>query len=300
MRRVLITTAALVLIGLCFVLLGSLHWGMSLAQFSTTSTTTQPAQPPKNSREEEEKEITCSAHGPVVARFVKKIEPLFEKGSGIKIRCKDSKLPVLQQVLDKKVDFCCLMRHLTDVEKLRKLNETQIGWEAYALIVNKRNTCEALSQDDLLKIYTGKLTDWSDAGGPHKPVSPIVPDEGTDARDELNRYILKGATLGRNVKPSGSDYLTVETVARSPHAIGIVSLHMVEQSEDVKIVKLDKIAPTDEDVASRKYPLRRPILFITLDKPTDDVKKFFTFCLTPTAQEQMAKCYSPVKLHRPK
>lgn len=53
-------------------------------------------------------------------------------------------------------------RELKDEEK-KALEFTVIARDGIAVIVNKENTCENLTMDQLQKIFTGQLTEWSEA-----------------------------------------------------------------------------------------------------------------------------------------
>ena len=54
-------------------------------------------------------------------------------------------------------------RELKDEEK-KELEFTVIARDGIAVIVNKDNDVEDLSMDQLKDIFTGKLTEWSEAG----------------------------------------------------------------------------------------------------------------------------------------
>ena len=71
-------------------------------------------------------------------------------------------------------------------------------------------------------------------------------------------------------------------LTETPHAIGMTSMTVVEQSErKVKALTLNSVAPTAENVKSGRYFLTRDFLFVIKGEPTPPIKKFLNFVLSP-------------------
>jgi len=281
MKRLVLLTGALTIAVIIAVAVGRTSWRTSLAQSKSRGRKVY---------------IRCSDRGAVVKRFVKKIEPLFKRGTCVRFRYISSRLSVISQVLKKKVHVGVIMRRLTDVEKLKGLVDTQTGWQAYAVIVNARNIAQSLSTEDLRKILIGEIRNWSDVGGKNRTISILLPPEGSQIRRVIDEQILHGNSPTSEVKPSASDCQVIEAVERSSATIGFVAVSSIKSiHKKIAIVTLDGAKPVVADVVARKYPLRAPIMFITLDKPPKVLKNFFNFCLTQTGQKLMARYYFPVK-----
>ena len=59
-------------------------------------------------------------------------------------------------------DIGMASRELEDSEKDAGLTSTAIAMDGIAVIVNKDNKLDDISIDNVKKIYTGEITDWSD------------------------------------------------------------------------------------------------------------------------------------------
>ena len=59
-------------------------------------------------------------------------------------------------------DIGMASRELEDSEKDAGLTSTAIAMDGIAVIVNKDNKLDDISIDNIKKIYTGEITDWSD------------------------------------------------------------------------------------------------------------------------------------------
>ena len=53
-------------------------------------------------------------------------------------------------------------RELKDSEKSQGLTPLRIAMDGIAVIVNKANTVEDLTSDQIKSIFTGETTDWAD------------------------------------------------------------------------------------------------------------------------------------------
>lgn len=69
-----------------------------------------------------------------------------------------------------------------------------------------------------------------------------------------------------------------QSVAQDANAIGFVSY--ASMSDDVKGLKVNGVAISDETIADGTYKLQRPFLFLTKGKPSGEVKKFIDWINT--------------------
>lgn len=130
-----------------------------------------------------------------------------------------------------------------------------------AIIVNRQNSIDNLSLEDLRNILLGRRTHWS----PGRPISLIVlPSTGANERNIVLRKVVsmdEGAYrkhwLGRVFRaesasaPTTADSLDMirRAVSRIPGAIGVVSL--ATAGSDVKVVRINEMLP-----GHPSFPLR--------------------------------------------
>ena len=83
-------------------------------------------------------------------------------------------------------------------------------------------------------------------------------------------------------------------IAMDENGIGYLSVGYVDES--VKAIKLDGIAPTQENVKKGVYKVYRPLNLITNGEPKGVVKEFIDFVLSDEGQEIVKKKgFLPVK-----
>ncbi len=177
-------------------------------------------------------------------------------------------------VTEGRCDIGLSSRALTDEEKARGLTETLLAYDGIAIVVHPENPVSDLSLEDLAKIFTGQITDWSALGGSGQIVC-VGREAGSGTRDGFEAATgTEERCVYRQELTSTGDVLT--TVGQNSQAIGYVSLASVGQS--VKVVSVNGVAPSEETVLSGDYPVQRPFVLVTrTDTP-----------LSPAAQDFFA------------
>lgn len=67
----------------------------------------------------------------------------------------------MTQAGDGTVDIGMASRELKDSEKSKRLKDTKIAIDGIAVIVNKDNSLDSITSEQVKSIFTGKVTDWS-------------------------------------------------------------------------------------------------------------------------------------------
>ncbi len=162
-----------------------------------------------------------------------------------------------------------------------------IAWDALAVIVNPKNAISDISTDQIRQIYTGKITNWSDLGGPDAPIHLYVRQgKLSGVGYTIRQYIFKDSQqefITKNkfiVKSSGPLEKGIE---QDPLAIAITGVSSARK-RDVKIISIEGYSPTYENVLKGNYIYYRPLYLITQGPPKGNVKKFLKFARSKTGR----------------
>ena len=183
-------------------------------------------------------------------------------------------------VQEGRCDIGLASRALKDSEKAEGLRETVLAFDGIAVIVHPDNPLEDLTLQQIADLYTGKITNWKDLGGPDAPVVLIGREAGSGTRDGFESITgTKDACLYRQELTSTGDVIT--NVSQNPGAIGYASLSAVKDS--VKALKVDGTAPSEDTVKDGSYPVQRPFMLVTRqDSPLSPAAQaFFTYITSP-------------------
>jgi len=159
---------------------------------------------------------------------------------------------------------------------------TVIALDGIAVIVHKSNPINDITIDDLKKIYTGKMTNWSNLGGKGKIVV-VSRDAASGTFEVFNEKVLTGAKLTESALMQASNLEVARTVEQTPGGIGYVGLGYI--SDKVKVLKVNGVTPSEQTVRNGSYPLARPLYMYTNGAPKGLAKSFIDFILSNEGQK---------------
>lgn len=158
------------------------------------------------------------------------------------------------------------------------LEVIELGQDGIVIAVNKENTIDDLTTEQLHDIFAGKITNWKEVGGKDAEINVITREDGSGTLDAFEKLVMdKDKILSTAVVQSSTEAVK-QSVAQDANAIGFVSY--ASMSDDVKGLKVNGVAISDETIADGTYKLQRPFLFLTKGKPSGEVKKFIDWINT--------------------
>ena len=188
----------------------------------------------------------------------------------------------ISAVSEGRCDIGLSSRALKDDEKAGGLTETVLAYDGIAIIVNNENKVEDLTIDQIAKIYTGEITDWSEVGGDSGEIVIIGREAGSGTRDGFESITkTKDSCKYRQELTSTGDVIT--TVSQNPNAIGYASLAAV--NDTVKALNVGGVTPSDATVKDGSYVVQRPFVLVTKTGTTlsDAAQKFFNYATSKDA-----------------
>ena len=144
-----------------------------------------------------------------------------------------------------------------------KLEQVPVVKEAFVFVVNAKNPVDALSQQQIKDIYSGKITNWKQAGGSDEPI--IAYQRNTDSGSQNYMIDFMGETplmeAPTELRPGSMSGL-MDVIAPNDGAMGSIgysvyayAADMYGTGSDIKFIKVDGVAPTKETIISGEYPL---------------------------------------------
>lgn len=192
----------------------------------------------------------------------------------------------VKSAADGTVDIGAASRELKSEEQTRVVAHL-LARDGIAIVVHPDNAATGLTKDQVVKIFAGEITDWSQVGGTSGAITIIAREEGSGTRSAFEEMIM-GETLitaKAILQPSNGALRTA--VSTTPLAIGFISLGYIDKT--VRALSIDDVAPTEENCKAGKYPVVRPLYFLTKEQPTGLVKQFIDFCLGSEGQAIIEK-----------
>jgi phosphate transport system substrate-binding protein len=173
--------------------------------------------------------------------------------------------------------------------------EFTVARDAIAIIVHPRNPVNQLTLQQISDIYSGKINNWREVGGDNRPIVRL----SRETNSGTHVYFLE-AVLRRGRKEDktlfstdtlllpSSEGITAE-VRDNPNAIGYDGLGYV--IPEVKVVAVARdvggpfVLPSAESVNDNSYPIARDLYMYTAGQPSEIIKAYLDWILTPEAQQ---------------
>ncbi len=170
-------------------------------------------------------------------------------------------------------------RAANDDEK--ELKFFTIATDGVCVILNKDNPVQALTDEHVAKIYTGKITNWKDVGGNDAPITVVNKAEGRSTLELFCHYYkLKNSDIKAHVVV-GDNEQDIKTCAGNANAIAYVSIGTAQSDADegvaIKLLPMNGVDATVENVRLGKFPLSRPLNYVLKSEPTGLPKAFIEF-----------------------
>lgn len=174
--------------------------------------------------------------------------------------------------------------------------EFRVAKDGIAIVVHPSNPVDELTIQQIADMYTGKITNWSQVGGPNLKVVAVSRDTASGTYGVFIELVVgEGNRLAPKVIYTGSNVEEAETVAGAEGAIGYIGLGYI--SDDTKVVGVSKqggpyVKASLATVISGSYPVSRPLFMYIDGKQTDggwepaksEIATWLDFVLSYTGQ----------------
>lgn len=149
---------------------------------------------------------------------------------------------------------------------------TPIGMEAFVFFVHKDNPVENLTSEQVRKIYSGEITNWKEVGGSNEPITPYQRNEGSGSQSMFLRFMGDTVPMEPSTETEVGGMLdiidTVSDYRNKAGSIGFSFRYYMEgiiQNPNVKLLSIDGVAPTVENIQNGTYPITAPLYAVTYE-----------------------------------
>ena len=167
-----------------------------------------------------------------------------------------------------------------DKAKAEKLVDHKVCVMTVATIVNKDVGVKNLTRQQLQDIFTAKVTNWKEVGGPDKPIVLVTRPKTSGTRALFKQYAINGAEEADNKSlETDNSGILIQSVAQNPGAIGYVALPYLINDKSVDVLAIDGVEPTLENTYSGKYAVWGYEHIYTSKEPKAAVKAFLEYVM---------------------
>lgn len=164
------------------------------------------------------------------------------------------------------------------------LQSIPICVDGIAIIVNPQNTAvTGLTMNQLMNIYTGNYSNWSQVGGSNAKIDVVNREQGSGTRSGIQSIVLKNGNFSTGGITQSSEGAVKSYVAGDANAIGYIGVSGGIDSS-IKALNINGVAPTYGNIANGTYVIQRYLLFVTNGPATGLAQSFINYTLSPAGQ----------------
>ncbi|OGU67041.1 MAG: hypothetical protein A2499_09090 [Stygiobacter sp. RIFOXYC12_FULL_38_8] len=159
---------------------------------------------------------------------------------------------------------------------------TSIAKDALCIYVNKANPITNLTTEQLVRIFSGKITNWKMLGFADRTINVYLRNNSSGTLQLFKKLVLKESQFANSAKSYDTIAELQSAVEKNEYSITFSGL---VKDTKCKIISIENIEPTNINVVSGYYPLSRYLHFYTLKQPEGEIKIFIDWVLSAKGQK---------------
>lgn len=140
----------------------------------------------------------------------------------------------------------------------------RLGMDGVAVVVHRDNPVQALSVDEVGRIFSGEITNWEQVGGPSAPIKLFVLRDTLGTRRFFDSFFMSGKSMSASAREVEVHATLPELVSQDPWAIGFCSITLASECREMPLKfgpAGENVLPTPQAVRSGAYPASREMYF---------------------------------------
>jgi len=193
----------------------------------------------------------------------------------------------IASVKSAEADLGGVSREMTPAEA-GSVQSMVIGVSGTAVVVNASNTVANLTKEQIRRIFSGDIKDWSQVGGTPGDIKVFVREATAATRVIFDDYIFAGKpTYRTDFTPVDSADQTTKAVTSFKDAVSMLTITDAALANTaIKLLPVDGVPPTIDNLTTGKYAMRRPLFMVySKDKPKPAITALIDFAKSPEGQK---------------
>jgi phosphate transport system substrate-binding protein len=177
--------------------------------------------------------------------------------------------------------------------------EIRVAMDGLAIYVHKSNPVKQLTMEQVKNIFTGKVTNWKDVGGPNKPILLYSRENNSGTYEFFKEHVLNKQDFAASAQHMAGTAALINAVSKDPNGIGFGGAAYAKNIKALPIAKdasSKAIAANVASIHTGEYPISRFLYFYLNRKPDGNVKKFIDWVISASGQKVVSEVgYYPIR-----
>jgi len=183
-----------------------------------------------------------------------------------------------------KIDIGLSARPFKETEFTNGATASEYARSPTVIAVSNQLLINDVTVQDLIDIYTGKLTQWS-TGELIRPILRQADDGNTKQLEALSDELKKALRIAEKNPEflfAATDQETVTKIEKIPGSFAVTALSLIlSEKRELHALSLDGVEPSVENGLASKYPMVKHFYFILPKKIPTHVSDFLNYAASP-------------------
>lgn len=170
-----------------------------------------------------------------------------------------------------------------EADKAKELVDHQVAVVAMATVVNPKINVDNLTKQQLVDIFSGKITNWKDLGADDQAITIVNRPSSSGTRATFEKYALgtKVEDIRGSIQEDSSGTVK-KLISETPGAIGYLALSYLDDS--IKTVKYEGVEAKEDNIVDGSYPVWAYEHMYTKGEPDAAGKAFLDYMMSDEVQ----------------
>lgn len=206
-------------------------------------------------------------------------------------------------------DLCNASRKIkpTEIETCIKAfgkrpREYAVALDGLSIYVNSECPLTQVSLEELQAIFSGKIRNWKEVGGPDAPITVYSRENSSGTYEFFKEHVLRGKDFAASAQTMPGTAALLQAVARDKRGIGYGGAAYGQGAKALKVSREkggEPIEANEETVVKGTYPIWRPLyVYVNPELDKGDISAYLTWIRGDEGQAVVKKVgYYPLPPH---
>ncbi len=137
-----------------------------------------------------------------------------------------------------------------------------VCYDAFVFITHKDNPVDSLTVEQIQKIYSGEITNWSEVGGKDEEIIAYQREKNSGSQTAMELLVMQGkpmieAPLAKIVMGMGGLIDSVAEYKNETCSIGYTYKYYIDtlyKNDNIKTISVNGVSPITENIRGKTYP----------------------------------------------
>lgn len=170
-------------------------------------------------------------------------------------------------------------------KKVSGLTDHQVAVVGITAAINPKVGIKDISKANLIKVFTGKVTNWKEVGGPNLKITLVNRSDSSGTRKVFDKLALDGAKAAQGITQDASNTVK-KIVSQTPGAIGYLALSYFTDNT-VTALSIDGVTANEQNIVTGKFPVWAYEHMYTKGQPTAIAQAFIDYMMSSDVQNNV-------------